>query len=621
MKTTISFLKNWVIAGILLVAPIVSCKKALDTEPYSDFTSANFFSNVDEAYMATLGVYQIMKEPETYGWYIPMVYDVDSDIQTISAGTTPDWRSIPHYLGIPETGFFYETWSAFYSGIDRANVVIEKIPQMSQYKSGNATQKAELNRLLGEARFLRGFYYFELVRLWGDIPFKTKASQTGDDLKLGLTNRSEIYAKIIKDMQEASNALPAGLATDERITKWGAKAMLARVALFAGGYSLSANGTVTRPGNYLDYYRIAQTQINDVVGANIYKLNPSYSQVFKNQSAQIPEPTENLFEASFYTPTATTTNESSIGSFNAPRTVAGVYGNTLNRCFVPKSFQTSFQSGDLRRDFSVARYSLDADGNRIALLTGRLDEQWTPGKWSREYQLNSPLERTYTNINYVMMRYSDLLLMRAEVENELNNGPNAVAYDAINQVRRRAYGLALSGGRIDVTLNNGGSGYTASTFIKITGGGGKDASAVATVASGRVTAITMLDQGSGYTSVPAVTFTGAGTGAAATARLVPYAAQNQADLASGLSKAAFLTAIQDERAWELCFEGTRRADLIRWNILGDKLASTQAALRTIRPNYAYVAGDNFVKNKHELYPFPQNETDVNKSITRQNPGY
>ncbi|MCH5686202.1 RagB/SusD family nutrient uptake outer membrane protein [Niabella sp. W65] len=102
---------------------------------------------------------------------------------------------------------------------------------MTSFTSGTSDQKASLNRMLGEAKFLRGFYYSELVRLWGDVPFKTSSSKAGDNLKGALTDRYEIYAQVIKDMQEAADVLPTALPTDERINKWGAKAMLARVCL------------------------------------------------------------------------------------------------------------------------------------------------------------------------------------------------------------------------------------------------------------------------------------------------------------------------------------------------------------------------------------------------------
>jgi hypothetical protein len=624
MKILISTIKRCALATASLAIVFASCKKATEAKPYSYFTTANFFTTVDEAQLATSGVYEIMKYPSTYGWYIPLIYDNDSDIQFISPGPTPDWRIIPHYVGIAETPFLYETWSAFYNGIDRANLVIDRIQKMDLFTNGTDVQKGQLNRMLGEAKFLRGFYYAELVRLWGDVPFKLKNSETGDNFKLPLTDRYEIYTQVIKDMQEGADLLPATLPTDERINKFGAKAMLARVALAAGGFSLRADGTMQRPANYLDYYRIAQTQIIDVIGSGLYALNPDYSLVFKNQSIQKFEPKESLFEAGIYTPVLAGTSQSSFGTFNAPQTAANPtspYGGTQNRCFVTKTFFDTFKDGDLRRDFSIARYALDGTGNRTTLLTN--NRVWAPAKWSREYQNNANLERVNTNINTVIMRYSDVLLMRAEVENELNNGPNDLAYEAINTVRRRAYGQNITGSRINVTLLNGGSGYTAVPVIKITGGGGSDASALATISGGKITAISMLNNGFGYTATPTITITNTGTstGTGATANVTLLTATTTPVDLSGLDKDGFFKALQDERAWELCFEGSRKADLIRWNVLDAKIKATQAALKIINAAYPYNAADNFKTGKHELYPIPQSERNVNTAITRNNPGY
>ncbi|MGQ7947318.1 RagB/SusD family nutrient uptake outer membrane protein [Flavobacterium sp. WC2509] len=632
MKNKIFSLKTFLAVGVAsLLLPLSSCDNEIETAPYTYFTSDTFFSNMDEAYMATLGVYQVMSLQATYGWNIPQVFDADTDIIQISGDTDVDWRTIPHYKGISQTVTFYTVWSQFYAGIDRANVVIERIPKMELYSTGTESQKTELNRMVGEAKFLRGFYYSELVRLWGDVPFKTKSSQFGDNFKGGLVDRYEIYAQIIKDMQEASLVLPEATPKDERINKWGAKAMLARIELFAGGYSLRADGIIKRPDNYKDYYVLAQKEINEIMASNPYKLNPSYSKVFKNQCQHILEPTENIFQVAFYNSAAGTTldNTSWSGYFNAPAAPSATdsfYGSTAARCLVPKPFYTSFAAGDQRRDFSIATYVFDALGNKLARTTTTQDQAWTTAKWSREYQTNSVLERISTNINWVIMRYSDLLLMRAEVENELNEGPNAIAYDAINQVRRRGFGTDIPGSRIAITLGNKGTGYTAvaNVIMQITGGGGTDAAAgVVTLASGGIGTITMLRSGDGYTSAPTVTFTttdGKGSGATATATLLAKPTAAQVNLA-GLDKANFLKAIQQERAWELSGEGMRRADLIRWGILADKITETKNAVKLIRATYPYPAFDYFTKNKHELYPFPTNETDVNKGITRQNPNY
>jgi hypothetical protein len=537
----------WLASAFFIAMPLVSCKKTLQPVPYSYFTTANFFTDENQAYMATLGVYDAMSSQSAYGSELSFIADNDTDIsQTSGIDLTSDFRVICHYQGTEQTTGFYTMWSALYSGIDRANSVIEQIPAMALYTSGTASQKADLTRMVGEAKFLRGFYYSELVKLWGDVPFKLTPSQTGDDFKLPRTDRYTIYAQAIKDMQDAIAVLPTALPTDERICKWGAEAMLARVALNAGGYSENQNGQMVRPANYLDYYKLAQAEINDIMAQNLYKLNPDYTQVFKNQCQGILEPTESMFEVAFYNAAGTSTGGNWLGQiYGAPLTAAGVYSVTNGRELALRPFYQSFATGDLRRDFSIAIYTINAAGAQVSLpINTRSDEQWTSAKWSRQYQQGSGhdlLEISSTNINTVIMRYSDLLLLRAEVENEINGGPNQIAYDAINMVRRRAFGKPVA------------------------------------------------------TAAPTV------------------------DLA-GLNYTSFFTAIKNERAWELCFEGERRADLIRWNILGPTLLATKAATLAIRSNFNYTAATNFIEGTHELYPIPVNERDINPNVG-QNHGY
>lgn len=621
MKSNI-YINKIVIAGLICISgSVVSCKKAVVTEPYSYFTSANFFSNEDEAYLATLGVYEIMSRQSTYGRNIPMIYDNDTDISQIDAAITADpFRSVPHYYGTAENEYFYSSWSSFYSGIDRANVVIEQIPQMAIYTNGTQAQKDNLNRMLGEAKFLRGFYYSELVRFWGDVPFKLTSSKAGENFKVSKTDRYVIYEQIFKDMREGADLLPAKLPTDERINKWGAKAVLARVALAAGGYSLRQNEQIERPANYKNYYTIAQKEINDVIGSSLYSLNPDFTQVYKNQCQFIPEPTENLFEVAFYNNLGNS-DENSLGPFYGVTTALGVYNASLGRGRAIRLFYNSFDARDIRRDFSIGTYSINAQGQKVQLFTARLDEQWTSAKWSREYQNNSATERNSTSINAVIMRYADVLLMRAEVENELNEGPNTLAYDAINEVRRRGFGLNRAGSQVTITLTSGGTGYTSAPLMTVTGGGGNGAAAGATaIASGRVTTVVTLSRGYGYTSVPTVTFSGGnGTGATATATLVAKPVATDVNLVN-LSKEAFLDALQKERAFELNFEGTRRTDLIRWNLLAERIKETADKLKAYRANYAYPAGTFFRTHQHELYPIPLNERDVNKNV-EQNPNY
>jgi hypothetical protein len=263
------------------------------------------------------------------------------------------------------------------------------------------------------------------------------------------------------------------------------------------------------------------------------------------------------------------------------------------------------------------------------------------GKWRRQYEVVVPRDNNNTPQNFPVLRYSDILLMIAEAENELN-GPTAVAYNAINEVRRRAYG---KGSRVtSITVTNGGTGYTAAPRVTIASslvgpGEGFDAAlATATISGGKVTSINVISSVGFYNSVPAVTITGGnGTGAAATAVLTtinPLAA----DVTPGLSKVAFRKFIQDERMREFAGEMLRRQDLKRWNLLvtNVKLRSDLAASGSterfsdntqVIPQVT-VAGDRTTASHdganvsaRDIYlPIPLNET-LNNRLAKQNQGY
>lgn len=687
--------KVLVLAVLLLIIPFYSCKKVLDENSYSSVLGKDFFSNMDEANAATLGVYEIMATTNMYGANT-FYFDDASDIeQIVTSG--PEYSLMGRYLHTSSTGLIATVWDQYYRGIERANIVIDRIPKMVLFTSGTPQQISDLKKFIAEAKFLRGFYYAELVKYWGDIPMRLTPARNDEDLNLVRTDRYEVYQQVFKDMQEAAADLPATLPNNERVNKWAVKSVMAKVALQAGGYSLrdagGRTGIMKRPDNYREFYTLAKQQIDEVIAWGGYRLNPDYTQVFKNQCQHIYEFTENIFEVAFYNSSA---GGSNIGFFDAPATVEGVYYRTNPLFNTTPLFRNSFADGDLRKDFNVANYSIDATGQRIPILPAS-DNTFTIGKWSREYQKKDPIERNSTNINNVILRYSDLLLMRAEVENELNGGPNQLAYDAINEVRRRAFGLNSSGlgnGIAQIQLTKAGAGYpstvanAASVKIDISGGGGNGATAkvtAITVVSNvpTITGITITNPGSGYTSVPTVTIstpwadtdrdwqadtqyaagtrvfynnnfynvatagkstatppthtsgnsTAASTGAVftyltnrtspnaiatATAIVMPKPANVNL---SGLNQSDFFEAIKKERAWELCFEGGRKADLIRWNILGPSLVKTQADLTAYRSTYTqFTAGTNFRPNVNELYPIPLKELDVNKKIT-QNPGY
>ncbi|MBB5437742.1 hypothetical protein HDC92_001416 [Pedobacter sp. AK017] len=542
--TAIRTVKLMVVASAILVMP-TSCKKWLEEKPTSYYAADTFFKDANEAKMAVLGIYESMSNNNTYGFYMSLVFDIDSDIaQMDGTGLSNDPRVAAHYAMTPVHIYVAACWQLLYKGIDRANLVIERIPEMDLYKNGTDAQKKDLARLLAEAKFLRGQYYFDLIRLFGDVPMKLKPTAATDNLQLPRTDRELVYDQVFKDMNEAIPDLPwaSQKPVDERISKGAAKGMLARAALYRAGYSLRANELMERPAKYKDYYAITLKETKEVMESGEHILNSSYEQIFRNHCKLILEPKESMYEVALYNLDGGLANSGVIGTWNAPVAAdKNPYGRANSFYKTTALFQKSYATGDLRRDVAVGTYQLDVNAAKIE-FTGTNDSKWAPGKWRRDWQNTGPKDLNNTDINWTLLRYSDILLMRAEAENEINEGPNSDAYLAVNMVRRRGFGKPLT------TVN----------------------AAV--------------------------------------------------DLPAGLNKDTFLAKLQTERAYELCFEGTRKSDLIRWNILGPSLRAAQAALKVYRAAYPYVAGTNFVDNKHELYPIPQGERDLNPKLS-QNPKY
>ena len=553
----------------------LSCKKFLDEQPVSSASLSAVFANQNTALQAVLGVYNQLAGTATYGsgLSLQLPFDTDEMIGFQNGAITDNQRKINSYALDAGNTLLSSPFTQLYAGIERANICIENIPAMPLYENGSATVKAELRRLHGEALTLRAQFYFDLVKLWGDMPAQWVPSATVKVLDLPKTDRDVIYDRIIEDLRIASELVPwrgeAGVTADERITKGAVKGLRARIALFRGGYSLRKSRQMERSADYLAFYTIARQECADIMARTEHKLNPSYQAIWKDFFlANKLETSEVLFEIAMAGETAD--SDSQIGAFNGIRaTIAGVtYGNNRNYT-LPTHFY-AYSPFDKRRDVNNAPFYLL---NTNLAGTGLI--AIADGKWRRNWITPEIVTgKAYYGINWPMIRFSDILLMFAEAENELS-GPSAAAIEAVNQVRRRSW---TTGAVKTITLTNGGSGYTTIPTITFSGTTATPATAVAVIVGGAITAINIIDNGAAYTSAPTVTITGGGgTGASATTAITTAAEANLTATQTA-SKTDFLKSIQDERLFEFCSEGIRKYDLIRWNLLASKIAETKAEL-------------------------------------------
>ena len=481
---------------IMIAAGFSSCKKYLEVEPVSSFGTDYVFDNVINAEKAVLGTYYRLTGDQGYGIRLSMYYSYDTDLMMGQAGRNDnERRDIAHYNATPNNTQLPRPFNQLYDGVERANLCIYNIPLMDEYNNGNAQQKNLLKRLHGEALTLRAQFYFELIRNWGDVPAQFQPSALETDLFKSKMDRDSIYDRLLEDLQLASTLVPwrSEVAKDERITQGAVRALRAKIALFRGGYSLRRNNQMERGSNHLAYYQIAKDETQAIIQSSQHQLNPSYESVFKNYIAgkQIEPNGEVVWEVAMGGGNSGL-GDSKLGYYNGPRS----NNNGNSALTVLPNYFYMFDEKDLRRDVMCVPYFILASGSTVTARTGRNLNVMMDGKFRRDWIPDGVITGPqYFGVNWPLIRYSDVLLMFAEADNELSGGPTPAAIAAFEQVRTRAFG--------------------------------GDASLIGTT--------------------PA-------------------------------TKEAFFDAIVEERALELGGEGIRKYDLIRWNMLGEKLAETKATI-------------------------------------------
>lgn len=591
----------------LLIYGTISCVD-LDIEPDDFSTTTNYYNTEEELNAALTGVYDALGERFLYsGINKSLVSSFNcTDEMYLSTKNTTTGPSVYNYAATDD--YSNNIWAALYKGVERSNILLDNIHR--------TMMDAEAKKVIeGEARFLRAYFHFVLVQNYGAVPIRVTPAASVDDVHNKRIPADSVYKFIYNEMVEAEKMVLPITNYDyaERVTKSAVQGILARVCLFMAGYP-----------NYMEgMYEKALYWAEKVIDSDLHELNQDYSQVFINLIQSKYDTKENIWEVGFYT--------SGKGEIYSEK---GYLGNTMgifqretslgysaNIVRVQQKLFDKYNEWDLRRDWCIAPYAYENNTlNRIYKKDTDIYSRFI-GKYRREYELITE-KSDYDGTNFPLLRYSDILLMAAEAENELH-GPTGKAVGYVNEVRRRAH---ASGKSIkEIVVNEGGSGYVAAnTTITISGGdpvniaGLDPISAVATVSGGKIAAITLAQHGTIYTSTPVVNIkctkrneaTGEeeilGSGATAT---VVMSALEDFDLTGEdvLDYNSLKQVIMDERARELCFEGNRRLDLMRWGILVSTMKELATYITETAPDnvkYAAIAGNN-IQEKHNYLPIPE----------------
>lgn len=428
--------------GSLAIAMLLSfgsCKKYLEIKPESAFSPEDIFSNVSSANSAVMGIYQLLAGDDGYGQRQSLVFVNDTDEFSRSGDVDAGARGLARYAADAGNGELAATFIRGYQGIERANLCIKYIPLMTAYTSGSAADKKELRRLYAESLVLRAIYYFDLVKNWGDVPLQTEPSVSGMDFNLAKTNSDLIYDRILADISVAERLLPWRKETtsDERVTQGAARGMRARIALFRGGFQLRrSSGMMERLPDYIKYYTIARDECDTVIRSGQHILNPSFYDVFKKANELTLDNVygERMLEVAQAGGNAN--YDSKLGRASGTRIAdASRYGPGGGAMNPTASYFYSFDPLDPRRDVSIAHYNIDA----LNLKSPAKITEMNDGKYRRDWRPIIAGATQTLAINWIMLRYSDVLLMYAEAINEINGGPDANAIKAFEDVRRRAF--------------------------------------------------------------------------------------------------------------------------------------------------------------------------------------
>lgn len=505
-------------------------------------------------------------------------------------------------------------WTALYSGITRANQLLANIPVNHEYDQN------EINRIKGEALFLRGYYYFMLVHVYGGVPLVLEPTTDADDVDIERSDAKTVYEQILKDMIQAEEWVAdiTDLNYGGRVSKSTVRGILARVCLYMAGEPLKDTS------KFKDAREWALKVINDKK-AN-HSLNPFFSQVFINYAQDIYDIKESIWEVEFYAGTGFF-EHGNVGYINGIRTTNADIGHSYGGLSATSKLYESYSEGDLRRDWTITSFSYNnATGEKRFINSTAPINLFArnAAKFRREYETVIPKQRTQTPQNFPLLRYSDVLLMFAEADNEVN-GPTQEAIDAVNQVRQRAWSTGIK----EIRVIDEGFGYTASPEIIINDDIDEvPFKPIVKISEGKVIevdfekdAVFGKANGSGFTVEPRIIFSGGdGSDAFAVAEIYKKSDANltNEDIES---QESLRQAIRDERFRELAFETFRKGDLIRWGVFVETMNDLgYYIVESINPNAFYRHIYLNVTEKHLLWPIPSYEMSLNKKLV-QNPNW
>lgn len=568
------------------VISMSSCSDFLDQKSPSELETTDVYNSTYYTELRVNKIYGGLTQDRTYSQDLAIVWNLNSDIELVDglgddATNTTSERGNMNYNASPAWSKISGVWDAIYGVIEDANDVVAGVRNSNLLTNGSTSEQQAMKRYLGEALTLRAMCYLDLVRFFGDVPFKTEPSKSDlSNAYLSKTDRDEILDQLLVDLEEAVEMLPwadeVGGYTTERITKGYAHGLLAQIAMTRAGYAIrekakegyetasysDATYPTQRPAADVrtDLYARALKHLSAIINNGTHQLNPSFeNQWYLINQLQLDKTYhENLFEIPMGRNVTGELGYTVGVRMNGVTTEYG-YGNSSGKLKLTAPLLYSYDKNDLRRDITIAAFEIKQDGkNTIESMLGNAPfglycAKWDCRKMSNEW-LQENLKATakhMTGVNPVKMRYSQVLLYYAECLNELAGPEGSYQGDA------------------------------------------------------------------GITALQALA-------------LVHNRAFSEASIANNYmnnvprTKEGFFEALVQENAWEFAGEGYRKWDLIRWNLLVDRInAFKQTYINDLQSgkypdklyfNYSDAEQTKIDMNSVTWYSLPSNPDDYAGSV-------
>ena len=665
MKT---ILKSIYLTLTITTLSMVSCQEDISLKPLT-FTETNKADSKAQLLSQLAGVYNVIETEQGSGlglyshalWGY-LTANTDESFRTDAATGTSSQVLTESYRGSASDGTYFGFWKQLYVGIERANVLLQVVDQPKDLT------EEERNDIRGQAKFLRAYYFYLLVSNFGDVPLKIiPSSELGIDFNIPRSPAKEVYNFIIKEMTEAE-ALVYPISkkgVTVLVSKTAVQGMLARVCLTMAGNPINdeakyadaltwAQKVINSGSHDLNYATVAAPQF---VGLPILENSPAYSKVFinnmQNGVATGAGNSEQIWDAAFLSKSNTSGTYANTG-FPATQqlgalmgiptsgSVSNVVGQAAGTYRVFPILYKRFQAGDLRRDWAIGTYRYTTSS-------------------STANPANAPLRSFLSTVDLVIRGTGT------------NTGTGATAIATVDPLTAK---LA------SVTLTNGGSGYTSATSgisITATTVSGSGATFILTLGTGanagKIATIAINNAGLGYPTVydrpvgkwrreyevnippsRSTTITSCNfpilryadvllmaaeadlklNGGTPSATAVGYYnkvrrrafgfTESSSSIPPGVVVSTFtMSDLMDERSRELCFEGQRRNDLLRWGMMATAYTNLIADNATAPSTYTAavnIAANNYLSApvKFSKFPIPQSEFSYNSDLI-QNVGW